>query len=1028
MKTVSFYKKQFSVIRCVTLTGLSGAFLVNASIAHAGVPAGYYDNANTTTQSALHSSLHEIIDDHTRFPYTSSATDTWDILESADEDPDNSNNVIDIYKNASYAKQGGGNTSYNREHTWPKSYGFPSDGSTNYPYTDTHHLFISDSSYNSSRSNKPYNDCGSGCSEKTTLSNNGRGAGAGDSNWTEGQYENGSWQTWSGRKGDTARAMMYMAVRYEGGTHGVTGVSEPDLILTDDRTLIGSSSQGSNISVAYMGLRSVLLQWHKEDPVDSFEQQHNDTVYLFQGNRNPFVDHPEYASCVFENICNGGSGDTTPPVEPAGLSATGGDGNVALSWSANSDSDLMGYNLYRSNTSGGALSKINNGTLTTTSYSDTNVSSDTTYYYTLKALDTSFNESAASAETSATTDVGVEPPPPSSVTVWINEFHYDNASTDSGEAVEIAGTAGSNLSGWSLVAYNGNGGTTYSTINLSGTIADQQGGMGTLSFTATGLQNGAPDGIALVDSTGTVVQFLSYEGVTTATNGPASGQTSVDVGVSETTNTPVGYSLQLSGSGSEYADFSWTAAATNTFGSANNGQTFNGAPSNQAPTAAFSQNCNALSCSFDASTSTDADGSVTNYSWDFGDGTTGTGVNSSHAYNLDGDYNVVLTITDDGGATDTSSTMVSVAALTSQPWVNEFHYDNDGTDANEAIEVAGAAGTDLSGWSLVAYNGSGGTVYSTLNLSGTIADQQGGYGTLNFAISGLQNGAPDGFALVDNSGTVVQFLSYEGSITATDGPANGTTSTTVPVSETSSTPIGHSLQLSGSGTQYSDFSWQSAAAHTAGSVNNSQTFGSGAPVNQAPVAAFSQNCTALSCTFDASSSADSDGSIVSYDWNFGDSATATGNNPSHTFAADGGYTVVLTVTDNEGATANSSVMVNVADVSTGGSFFENTTTIAIPDRDTITSDIVSDRTGAAGTVDITVDISHTYRGDISLVLQAPDGSQYVLKVKDRSDSAENLNATYTGAISGDAAGTWTLFVSDNIKKDVGQLNGWSVQF
>ena len=82
-----------------------------------------------------------MVDDHTRHPYTSSSTDTWDIINAADEDPDNSGNIIDLYKNASYAKIPGGTGAYNREHSWPKSYGFPNDGSNNYPYTDTHHLF-----------------------------------------------------------------------------------------------------------------------------------------------------------------------------------------------------------------------------------------------------------------------------------------------------------------------------------------------------------------------------------------------------------------------------------------------------------------------------------------------------------------------------------------------------------------------------------------------------------------------------------------------------------------------------------------------------------------------------------------------------------------------------------------------------------------------------------------------------------------------------------------------------------------------
>ena len=86
------------------------------------------------------------------------------------------------------------------------------------------------------------------------------------------------------------------------------------------------------------------------------------------------------------------------------------------------------------------------------------------------------------------------------IPVFINEIHYDNASTDTGEAVEIAGPAGTSLSGWTLELYNGNGGSSYGTVSLSGTFADQEGGMGTLSFAKSGIQNGAPDGMALVDA------------------------------------------------------------------------------------------------------------------------------------------------------------------------------------------------------------------------------------------------------------------------------------------------------------------------------------------------------------------------------------------------------------------------------------------------------------------------------------------------------------------------------------------------
>ena len=275
------------------------------------IPQGYYDTVDDSTAAALRQTLHAAIDDHQRFPYSSTATDTWNILEDADEDPGDSGYILDVYRNAIYVKVGGGTGSYNREHTWPSSYGFPNDNASNYPYSDCHHLFLSDSGYNSSRSNKPFGPCDASCLEKTTLLNHGRGGGSGvypgNSNWTTGTGATGTWQTWGGRRGDMARALLYLDVRYEGGTHGVTGKSEPDLRLTDDTNLIDASHTGSNESVAYMGRLATLLQWHTDDPVDTLESRRNDVVYGYQGNRNPFIDHPEWVACLFQGNC-GGSG------------------------------------------------------------------------------------------------------------------------------------------------------------------------------------------------------------------------------------------------------------------------------------------------------------------------------------------------------------------------------------------------------------------------------------------------------------------------------------------------------------------------------------------------------------------------------------------------------------------------------------------------------------------------------------------------------------------------------------------------
>ena len=167
-----------------------------------------------------------------------------------------------------------------------------------------------------------------------------------------------------------------------------------------------------------------------------------------------------------------------------------------------------------------------------------------------------------------------------------------------------------------------------------------------------------------------------------------------------------------------------------------------------------------------------------------------------------------------------------VTALKAQDvFINEIHYDNAGADEGEGIEVAGPAGTDLAGWSLVLYNGSGGAQYQTIALSGILGDQQGGRGTAFFAAVGLQNGSPDGIALVDAANAVIQFLSYEGSFTAVGGPANGLQSDDIGVSEAGSAALGTSMQLTGQGTVYADFVWQTGLSATYNAVNEGQSFG-----------------------------------------------------------------------------------------------------------------------------------------------------------------------------------------------------------
>lgn len=155
-------------------------------------------------------------------------------------------------------------------------------------------------------------------------------------------------------------------------------------------------------------------------------------------------------------------------------------------------------------------------------------------------------------------------------------------------------------------------------------------------------------------------------------------------------------------------------------------------------------------------------------------------------------------------------------------FLNEIHYDNAGGDSNEGVEIAGPGGLDLSGWRLLLYNGNGGNLYGSYELSGVIPELTEGFGLLAFMTPGLQNG-PDGFALVNQLEEVIQFLSYEDSFTATEGAAYGLLSAQIGAEEGTSTAALDSLQLVGSGRFYDDFLWSGPLTHSFGAVNNGQT-------------------------------------------------------------------------------------------------------------------------------------------------------------------------------------------------------------
>lgn len=180
---------------------------------------------------------------------------------------------------------------------------------------------------------------------------------------------------------------------------------------------------------------------------------------------------------------------------------------------------------------------------------------------------------------------------------------------------------------------------------------------------------------------------------------------------------------------------------------------------------------------------------------------------------------------------------LSVSQATAQTvFINEVHYNNQGRDTGEIVEIAGPADTDLTDWQLIFYNGKNGRPYRTLPLEGTLPDLQNGYGTLSFEAKGIENGAPDGIALINADKEVVHFLSYEGTFTASAGVAEGLTATDVAVKESDRTTVGQSLQLMGNGRVLKDFHWEKPMDATPGAINAGQTFGSPAPAKAGAIA------------------------------------------------------------------------------------------------------------------------------------------------------------------------------------------------
>lgn len=234
---------------------------INKPIDPVPVVSGYYQAVNGLTGSDFKKGLHQIIRGHRALSYG----ELWEALRDIDRGDEG--NVILIYDRTqrSHTKNGGDQGDWNREHLWPRGYGVRRSSSAN---TDLHHIRASDVGINGKRGHLYFDETdGDDFSGKRY------------------SFDMDSWEPPNQVKGDIARALFYMAVRYEGAESGSV-----DLELSDE----------PDMKKGVHGKLSTLLTWHQNDPVSDHEKTRNNKIYRnYQGNRNPFIDHPEWVAKIF---------------------------------------------------------------------------------------------------------------------------------------------------------------------------------------------------------------------------------------------------------------------------------------------------------------------------------------------------------------------------------------------------------------------------------------------------------------------------------------------------------------------------------------------------------------------------------------------------------------------------------------------------------------------------------------------------------------------------------------------------------
>jgi endonuclease I len=269
MPATQIRTRRWKTVALATSTVLAALAIPTMTATPAGATttaydATYYKNAVGKTGTSLKSSLHTIISSQTKISYSA----VWNALKVTDQDPNNSSNVILLYSGVSRSKtlNGGDVGDWNREHTWAKSHG--DFGEVTGPGTDLHHLRPCDVQVNSTRGNLDFDNGGS------TVTNGGGST-----------VDSDSFAPRAADRGDVARMILYMAVRYE-GDDGFADLEPNEKV-----------GNGSN---PYMGKLAVLKAWSEADPPSAFEEKRNQVIYdTYQHNRNPFIDHPEWVEAIW---------------------------------------------------------------------------------------------------------------------------------------------------------------------------------------------------------------------------------------------------------------------------------------------------------------------------------------------------------------------------------------------------------------------------------------------------------------------------------------------------------------------------------------------------------------------------------------------------------------------------------------------------------------------------------------------------------------------------------------------------------